>query len=366
MKILVVGGHLAPALAIIEELQKRGEDLEIVFVGRKYALDSEKTPSLEYKEIKKKGIKFISLQAGRLTRIFSVRSIRNFLRIPLGFINSFFIIDSQKPDRLVSFGGYLAVPLAFWAWFFRIPVYTHEQTINPGLANKTIGFFAKKIFVAFAEAETFFPRKKMIFCGNPLRNSTFRIIKKPFIVSKNKKVIYITGGSLGSHSINEHVKKIITSLLRDFIVIHQTGETKEYHDFEDLQVLRGTLPEELANRYFLHRHFFEDEIGYIYSVADLVIGRSGANTFFEILHLEKMALFIPLPWSAGREQQRHAEIFAKAGCGEIFHQIESSEKLLRLIKSMLSHEQIYRKNFRNLSSFYKQNASQIMVREILG
>ena len=124
------------------------------------------------------------------------------------------------------------------------------------------------------------------------------------------------------------------------------------------------MPKYKKERYYLTKHFFDDEIGYIYSLTDLVVGRSGANTFFELLALKKPALFIPLPWSSGREQQHHAEIFTKAGCGEIFHQIGPSEKLLRLIYLMISKIDYYRNNFKHLSRLYKKNVSKYLIEEI--
>lgn len=364
MKILITGGHLAPALAIIEELKGTYENIEIIFVGRKYALDSEKTISLEYKEINKRKILFVPLQAGRLTRILSIKSLRNIFRVPLGFMKAFFTISEHRPDIILSFGGYLALPVVFWAWVFGKRIFTHEQTIKPGLANMIISRFSKKIFVAFLDAKKYFPEEKVVITGNPVRKATFTIINKPFLITKDRPVLYITGGTLGSHSINEHIKKIITSLLSDFIVIHQTGETKEYNDFEKLSEIKNNLPSELSNRYYLVKHFFEDEIGYIYSVSDLVVGRSGANTFFELINLKKPAIFIPLPWASGKEQQYHAEIFAKNGVGEIFHQIETSEKLLRMIRRIMKNINNYRKNFKSLNYLYKNNASEFIVKEI--
>lgn len=361
MKILITGGHLAPALAVIEEISLTHKESEIIFVGRKYALDSEKTISLEYKEIVKRKIKFIPLQAGRLTRILSFKTIRNILRIPLGFINGFFIIVNNKPKVILSFGSYIALPIVFWGFIFRIPIFTHEQTINPGLANKIIGLFSKKIFIAFDEAKKYFGQKKIVVSGNPVRKSIFLIKNNVFNFIKDRPVIYITGGSLGSHSINLHIKAIVKKLLTDFIIIHQIGDTKQYHDYEDLEIFKEKLPNELKKRYFFKKHFFEEEIGYIYNQSDLVVGRSGANTFFELIVLKKPALFIPLPWSSGREQQRHAEIFAKAKTGEIFHQIEPSEKLYRLIKIMINNIDTYRNNFINLENFYKQDASKLIV-----
>lgn len=364
MKILFTGGHLSPALALIDEIKYQKINAEIIFVGRKYALDSENTLSLEYKEIKKRNIRFIPLTAGRLTRILSFKSLKSFLKIPIGFIKGFFIIKNEKPEIIFSFGSYLALPIVFWGYFFKIPIFTHEQTIKPGIANKIIGFFAKKIFLAFPQAKKYFSEKKVVLVGNPLKKNIFQEIKKPFLIKKDKPVIYITGGSLGSHSINKHIKKIIKKLLKNYIVIHQTGETKEYHDFEDLLKIKNSLNKELSDNYYLRKHFFDEEIGYVYKKADLVVGRSGANTFFELLALKKPALFIPLPWSAGKEQQHHAEIFAKNQIGEIFHQIQPSEKLLRLIKKMIDNLDFYKKNFNNLDSFLKKDATKEIISQV--
>lgn len=364
MKLLITGGHLAPALALIEEIKKTKRNVDIIFVGRKYPIDKERTLSLEYKEISKKNLEFISIEAGRLNRIISVSSLISFIRIPLGIFQAFFIINKYRPDRIMSFGGYLAFPIVFWGYLFRVPVFTHEQTIKPGLANRLISLFSKKIFVSFDEVKNNFPENKTYVSGNPVKPSIFKIIEKPFEFKKDRQVIYVTGGSLGSHSINLHIKKILEPLLQKFIIIHQVGDTKEYHDYEDLLIIKNQLPKNLQGRYFLAKHFFDSHIGFIYNVADLVIGRAGANTFFELLVLNKPALFIPLPWSSGREQQHHAEIFAKAGCGEIFHQITPSEKLLRLINQMANKIDYYKSNFKNLSGFYKKNVSKYLVNEI--
>jgi len=364
MKLLITGGHLAPALALIEELQKSKKDVDVIFVGRKYPTDQERTLSLEYKEISKKKLTFVSLEAGRLTRIISLSSLIGILKIPIGFLKGFFIINQYRPDFIMSFGGYLALPLVFWGYIFRIPVFTHEQTIKPGLANNLISFFSKKIFVSFDEVRNNFPKNKTYVSGNPVKSSIFTIGKKPFEIKKDRPIVYITGGSLGSHSINMHITKIIAKLLNSYIVIHQVGDTKEYHDYEDLLLLKNQLPKDLRSRYFLVKHFFDDQIGYVYNNTDLVIGRAGANTFFELLALKKPALFIPLPWSSGREQQHHAEIFAKAGCGEIFHQITPSEKLLRLIIQMTDKIDYYKSNFKNLAKLYKKDVSKYLVSEI--
>lgn len=367
MKILITGGHFTPALSLISTLKKQipPDKLDILFIGRKYALDSEKTDSLEYQELNEKGIHFIPLETGRLTRVISVKTLLSLLKIPLGFVHAMRIIQREKPDLVFSFGGYLALPIVFWAAVFNISVYTHEQTIHPGLANRMIGFFAKKIFVAFAESSHFFNPQKLMIVGNPVRETIFQVIKKPFDIEKKKPVLYVTGGSLGSHSINVHIHQLLPQLLKKYIVIHQLGDTKEYQDYERSVMLKKDLPTDLKNNYYPKKHFYEDEIGYIYSLSDLVIGRAGANTFFELLALQKPALFIPLPWAANNEQQKHAELFKNCGTGEIFHQSGSSKELYKIIDHMINNLDEYKKHFKSLQHLYKKNAQELIVKEIM-
>lgn len=365
MKLLLTGGHFTPALAVIEAWQKKQDLKEIIFVGRKFINNFEPTLSLEYQEITKKKIKFISLSAGRFTRLLTLKSLFNLFLIPIGFFQALKIIIDEQPDVILSFGGYLALPIAFWGFFAGIPIYTHEQTIRPGLANRIIGLFAKKIFIAFKESSSYFSKSKTLVTGNPVRESIFKIKKRPFLLVKNRPVVYITGGSLGSHSINEIVKEILPALLKKFIVVHQIGETKEFRDFDDLISFKKRLPKTLQKNYFPKRYFFEEEIGYVYSLSDIVVSRAGANTFFELLFLKKPTIFIPLPWAAGKEQELHAKIFKEAGVGEIFYQHEDREKLLQLIKKMILEREKYQKNFNKLAYLYKKNAAELIVEKIL-
>ncbi len=365
MKLMLTGGHLAPALAIIEELAKqKNATPDLIFVGRKYAIDSEQTLSLEYKEIIKRNIPFITLQSGRFSRLLNWHSVKSLLKIPGGFINAYLIVSREKPEAVMTFGGYIGLPIAFWSYLFHIPVYTHEQTISPGLANRIIARFSRKVYLSFDEAAKFFPAGKTTVTGNPVRMAVLKIDKKPFAIVKSQPVIYITGGSLGSHSINQIIKEIIVKLLNRYIVIHQTGETKEYHDYEDLLKIKDRLPKELANRYYLVKHFFDDELGYVFHTADLVIGRAGANTFFELTALNKPAIFIPLPWSANGEQELQARIFSEAGTGEVFHQTDDSRTLLILVDKISTNINRYRTNFHSLHQLYKKNAAEYIVNEI--
>lgn len=361
MKILITGGHVTPAIAVIDELKNH----DIVFVGRKYAQEGEDVVSFEYKEIANRGITFINLPAGRLSRTLTFRTILNFLRVPLGFFHALKIILQEKPDRVLSFGGYLAIPISVWAWIFHIPLFTHEQTIVPGFANRLISKIAKKTLVSFEQAQKYFPEKKVIVTGNPIRKSILKVHEIPFSIVKDKPVVFFSGGSLGSHSINLIVERNIRDLLKNYIVIHQTGDVKRYDDFKRLTKLKDTLPEKLKKQYYIQEHFHEDEFGFVYSIVDIVVGRSGANTFFELIATKLPAIFIPLPWAGYKEQEKQAKIFKNSGTGDIFYQEEPDRKLMSLIHDVVTNKDQYMRNFKKLELFYKEDAAQIIVQTIL-
>ncbi len=363
MKLLITGGHTTPALACLDEMVN--DNLaDVIFVGRKYNTDREKTLTFEYSEVTARNVLFIHLLAGRMTRMFSLKNLVSMALIPIGFLHAFLIVTRYKPDRVLSFGGYIALPVCAIAYLLRIPVYTHEQTIQPGMTNRFIAAFAKKVFVSFSETTPYFPEGKVVITGNPVRKVVHKVINKPFIIDKNHKVIYITGGSLGSHSINGHVKNIIPSLLKKYTVIHQTGNVKEYHDYEDLIRLRSSLPSSLQERYVLRLHITGSEIGFVYSTADLVISRSGANTFSELIALQKPALLIPLPWSANGEQSRQAQILKEHNVAEVFNQYDRSSQLLALVQKMMNNIDQYRQNYNKLSSYIYPDAAKKIISEV--
>jgi UDP-N-acetylglucosamine--N-acetylmuramyl-(pentapeptide) pyrophosphoryl-undecaprenol N-acetylglucosamine transferase len=236
-------------------------------------------------------------------------------------------------------------------------VYTHEQTIQPGIANRTISRWAKKVFISFPQSAEFFPKEKVLQTGNPIRKSILRVADIPFHIPKKKPVIYITGGSLGSHSINQHVEAIIDELKRDYFVIHQTGDTKTYNDYE-------RLARYADESYMLRKHVNAQELAFILQEADLVISRCGANTIFELLAVRKPAIFIPLPWSGHDEQRRQAALLKDAHVAMVFEQSRPSIELLDCVRQMTEDLKKY-SNFSKLRTLIAEDAAHRIYEEIL-
>ena len=355
MKIIICGGHLTPALSVINKLKIENHELwgkdQVLFVGRKYPLEGETTVSAEQKIIAQMGIPFIPLTTGRLQRKFTRYTIPSLLKIPIGFFQALWWTKKFKPDIILSFGGYVALPVVVAGWFLRVPIVTHEQTVVSGLANKIIGMLAKKICVSWPGSVKNFPASKVILTGNPVRREIFEIKKTPLLPVSHAlyPMIYVTGGSLGSHWINEAVLQCLPQLLEKYVVVHQCGESEKYRDWEKLKAQsaswRTKLKRELKERYFLTKYVEPEDIGWVLNRADLVVSRAGANILAELAALGKPALFIPIPWASGDEQTKNAQMLADVGIAEILPQRElDGKRLFAEISKMIKNLKKYQKN----------------------
>jgi UDP-N-acetylglucosamine--N-acetylmuramyl-(pentapeptide) pyrophosphoryl-undecaprenol N-acetylglucosamine transferase len=140
MKVLISGGHFTPALAFLDYALQQN-DVEVVFVGREFTQVKSQQPSVEKEEVLRRKVKFIPFHSGKMSRPNIVELLGQFVQLLGGVVHAFQIINQEKPDVFVSFGSYIAVPLAFAAWVKRVPVVTHEQTRTAGVATKIIKFF---------------------------------------------------------------------------------------------------------------------------------------------------------------------------------------------------------------------------------
>ena len=326
--ILITGGHLTPAIAVVNELKKRGHN-NLIWVGSKHNQKGNKELSPEFLTVKSLGIKFINLKTGKLNRNWSgdtfFSGINNLFLLINGSIKSIYIILRYRPALIMSFGGYLAVPIVISGKLFRRTVITHEQTMVVGLANKIIAKLADKVLISWESSKKYFDKKKTILTGNPIRRDIF-IIKSNNLTKnfdKNYPTLLIYGGNQGSHEINSRIFEIIPDILQECNVIHQTGNSSVTQDYKKAQEIKRELPVELQIRYEIRDYITAEEVGEALNKSDLILGRSGANNVSELLALGKLSILIPIPWSSHDEQTKNAHYIADVGLGYVLKQSEN-------------------------------------------
>ncbi len=349
MKIVITGGgtggHVIPNLAVIAEIKKRFPDADLLYLGS--GLDIEK-------KLIPKNIVYKKIFCGKLRRYFSLFNVIDFLKLPIGIIQSFFILAKFKPAIIFAKGGYVSIPPVIAGRILKIPAIIHESDIIPGLANRIIARFACKIAVAFPNAKEHFKpelRTEVVICGNPIRPEIFRGDRKRavqfFHLNEEQPVIFITGGSQGAENLNQKVLEILPNLVSDYQIIHQYGnspikfEHPNYHGFD----------------------FLQKEIADAYAVADIVIARAGANTVFEIAALGKPVIFVPLSLKSSRgDQIKNAQFIKENAEIIILPDDELTGVILeRKIRDLLNDEARLERVSEQLKKIFPTDAAEKIV-----
>jgi UDP-N-acetylglucosamine--N-acetylmuramyl-(pentapeptide) pyrophosphoryl-undecaprenol N-acetylglucosamine transferase len=356
LKILVTGGgtggHVSPALAVIRAIQDlaQNQPWQPVFryIGSKRGIES--------KLATEAGLVFVGVESGKLRRAFKIsgyftkENLLDIFRIPVGLIQSLWQVWKFHPQVVLSTGGYVSVPPIIAAWLLRVPVITHEQTVQIGLANKITARFARRIALSFEGATEELPpklRRKSFVTGNPVRNIIFNGSRETARelcgfepTDDNLPTVYVTGGAQGARIINRAVEAELGNLLGICRIIHQCGQQPagDEQDYDRLEKIAQTLSPEVRRRYWLTR-FVGDEIGNIFALADLVVSRAGAGTVTEVSALGKPTIFIPLVPTGGDEQTRNAQRSVEAGAALIIPQAEmNGERLLIELRALLADQ----------------------------
>lgn len=336
--LCITGGHLTPALAVIEEIRRQNINWNILFIGRSHAFEGGRVPTQEERLIRAYGIPFHALFTGRQGP--------SLWKFPIGFFQSFFLLTSYRPTAVLSFGGYIALSVAIAAWILRIPIVTHEQTGGLGLANRIIARFARRVIFSSES-------------GVPLRRSLFNPPEKPsFTVDIKSPILYVTGGSTGAASLNALVYPLIAELTKTYTVIHQVGSGGVA---EALRVQKS-LSAEAKRRYVIADYFDESNLAWIYRHCSLLVGRAGANTVAEAAAVGVPALFIPLPWAAEDEQMNNARRLTGEGMAVVMEQEKlSSGILIRQIDEIMQNIHQFRKAAERVAKVYSRDGAEKVV-----
>lgn len=354
------GGHTMPAVSVYELIKERyNNNVQVLYIGSHHGIEKDIALS--------KNIDYKSISTGKLRRYFSIKNFFDIFKVLLGIIQSFFIVQSFKPEVIFSTGGFVSVPVVLGAKILRLKIIIHEQTIHAGLANRINARFADKIALTFQESLQYFPKAKSTVTGIPIRKEVLTGTNNKFIkeYSFNEKlpVLYFTGGGLGCHLLNTTFIEIAGNLLENYNIIFQTGNADDGNDYERMLKLRNSLSDIYKGRFALYK-FITDDIGNVYHTADIAIARSGAGTVNELIATATPAIFIPLQIAAGNEQMKNAMVMKNIETAEIIEENELTTGILKnTILKMTNHKEltIMKKKLDNIRNRFVGNEKIIEI-----
>ncbi|MBU1084750.1 MAG: UDP-N-acetylglucosamine--N-acetylmuramyl-(pentapeptide) pyrophosphoryl-undecaprenol N-acetylglucosamine transferase [Candidatus Beckwithbacteria bacterium] len=325
-KIVITGTHITPALALIAKL--KDNSYQVYYIG--------KSKSFDKKIIVQSKVNFIAINTPKFKRHQVILSILKSPLFILSLFKSIKILTTIKPKLVLSFGGFVALPVCLAAKVLKIKLIIHEQTLKAGLTNKLTAPLADKIAISWPQNQKYYKKTKTVLTGNPVRAEFLRIKShQPKAGHPLAGTIYITGGSQGSLVINQVINKILKTLLKKYFVIHQFGLAQDENSWQQALDFKDTLPQNLKSKYILKQWFTIKELSHIFKQTDIMISRSGINTVTEALLLKIKSILIPLPYTQKNEQLNNANFLKNQGLAIVLTQKNlNSKTLLTAINSV--------------------------------
>lgn len=326
------GGHIYPALAVAEKLEKRG--WEILYIGSEHRMEAEIVP--------KTGYDFKGISVRPLPRAISFKLITSLFYNTKAFFKALKLIRDFKADFVIGTGGFVAGPVVLAAALLRRKTIIHEQNAYPGITNKLLALFVDKICLNFAEAAKYLnaQSEKIEITGNPVRPKIINADRKKAYLNLdlkvNLKTILITGGSLGAEIINNNVLEIYKYALKNGIqILHLTGK-KNYAQFINYLKVNNIDPENKLIKVIAYL----DQMEFALAAADLIISRAGATALAEITTCAKASILIPFAAAAENHQLINAEALKKRGAALVIEESELDQFiLLEKVKYIIESEE---------------------------
>lgn len=269
------------------------------------------------------GLNFVSIRAGKLRRYLSVKTFTDLGRVPVGFAQAMGHVRRFQPDAVFTSGGYVAVPSGLAARRFGVPLITHQQDVTPNLANRLLRPLATRITVSFEDSLRYFPAKKTLLMGNPLREAFKTVVgmepgkaRQTFGLDSSLPLVVVTGGSQGAKHLNEVVVASLPHLLPLCQVLQISG-TRTYADTKSSSAALLADHPDWRARYKLFE-YLDAEMPLALAAADVVLCRSGAATLSELAALGKGSILVPLPPGFGGSPQAvNAAMFQQHGAAKV-------------------------------------------------
>lgn len=358
MRVIIAGGgtggHIFPAVAIGQALQRLAPGTQLLFVGAKGKMEMEKVPQ--------EGFEIIGLDIVGFNRS---NMLKNLL-LPYKMLKSMWkaksILKDFKPDAVVGVGGYASFPMLNAAQGAGIPTLIQEQNSYAGKSNKILGKKAKAICVAYDQMDKFFPKDRIIHSGNPVRknisqSNITRAEGQAWLgMDERKTTILVVGGSLGAKSINEAIDESLDELIKEGVqIVWQTGKLYYEQAQKRAEAFKGSV------KVFE----FIRQMDYAYAAADLVVSRAGALAIAELCIAAKPVVFVPYPFAAEDHQTSNAMALVQHNAALMVKDNEAKTELIKKIKKLLTDQPMQDIMSRNLLALAIKDADERIARKVM-
>lgn len=349
------GGHVFPAIAIGDALKRELPDCELLFVGAKGRMEMERVPAAGYE--------IVGLPVAGFQRRLTFKNFTFFFKLIQSLCKARKLIRGFKPHVVVGVGGYASGPVLKIAASNGIPTLIQEQNSFPGVTNRVLAKSVSTICVAYPGMEKYFPARKIVVTGNPVRSTLINPVNREkalthFGLLSNMKTILVVGGSLGAGSINKSIASQVNLIKDEEVqILWQCG--KGFFETHGRVLFE-------ANSLKMAIHPFIDRMDLAYGVADIVISRAGACTISELSVLEKPAILVPSPNVAEDHQTKNARALADTGAAILVK--DEPGKILPLIPvalELLKDQQKMDLLALNIKKFARPSADTDIAREVL-
>jgi UDP-N-acetylglucosamine--N-acetylmuramyl-(pentapeptide) pyrophosphoryl-undecaprenol N-acetylglucosamine transferase len=347
------GGHIFPAIAVAQAIQKLQPNAAILFIGAKGKMEMEKVPQAGYEIV---GLTIAGFNRSHILKNWS---------LPFKLIKSFFqvsiIFNKFKPNAVFGVGGYSSFPVLKYAQAKNICTFIHESNAFAGKSNIWLGQNATMVFTGTNGMEKFFPAQKIMVTGNPVRKNiianctTKEASLLTFGLLPTRKTLLIIGGSLGASSINKTIKNNLAKFIDlDIQLIWQTGKPNA-SDYVNAAASYSNV----------YVNSFIDDMSAAYSAADIVVSRSGAMAVAEICITGKPCVFVPYPFAAEDHQTFNAMALVNEGAALIVKDRDVEEKLIESISQLVNDEALCNDMGIKIKSFAGIDADEVIARTII-
>jgi UDP-N-acetylglucosamine--N-acetylmuramyl-(pentapeptide) pyrophosphoryl-undecaprenol N-acetylglucosamine transferase len=363
MRVLIAGGgtggHIYPGITLASTIKEADPSHEILFVGTNRGLEADVVP--------RTGYKLHILNLSGIPRRLSLGIIKSVFRAGKGMMDTVRLLRSFKPDVVVGTGGYVCGPVVLTAAVLGYPTLIQEQNAFPGITNRILGRFVRKVCLGYQAAEKFFPRNKVIVTGNPIRPE-IGIVPRTLAAQRlgirdDRQTMLVFGASQGAQSINRALLESLPVLLKheDLQVLWITGNAN-YETIKEQWSQTVVTQGKEAVHIWPYLHNMPDA----FAVADWVVSRAGAISLAEITRQGLPAILIPYPFATGDHQTYNARVLAEAGAAWVVADSQlKGEDLVDMVERLISSPSLKTSMGEASLGLSHPKAAQDLAREVL-